>query len=159
MPPRRRIWDDAIISENTATDTQDSTDLLPSFQEGETKGFTLVRTIIGINIAPAALVDASVDRQKVSIGIGVFSREMIDIVDFPEPGVSNNIPLTGWIWRSQYIVSENAAVQTLRIDIDLRAQRKVMYGVPFLIIDSTVQSGSSFAVLTTGIIRSLYLLP
>jgi len=160
MPARRRVWDDAIVNEDTATGTQDSTDLMPNFQESETKGFTLVRLIIGLDLTPNPPgVSTSADQMLMHLGIGVFSREMIDVVDFPEPQLSNNIPMTGWLWRATYVVAENVQVKNVRIDLDLRSQRRLMYGVPFMVMNAVLHNGVAFNVATTGMVRSLYLLP
>ena len=159
MARRRSIWSDTIVNETTADDTQDSADLLVEYQEDESKGMTLVRLIISLNLYPNAFVGNSLNAALMSMGIGIFSREMVDLGDFPEPGVANNIPQTGWMWRDQYVVSENPQPSLVRISLDIRSQRKLMYGLPFLVIDNEDATGMGFTMRVRGVIRALYLLP
>ena len=156
-PRRRRQWQDNIIQETTSSGTQD-TDALIGGAITETKGLTLVRLIIGINIHPVTPVDSGVDLQSVALGIGMFTAEAIAAGVLPDPNVEDEQPVTGWLWRHQTIIGEWPPAG-VRIDADIRSQRKVMYGGTQIVINNDAESGSAFSVVTTGLIRALYLLP
>ena len=157
MARRRRQWQDHLIDESTASATQDSSVLLDGDTD-DTKGMTLVRTIIRLDVMAATLAGDSTDQMAVSLGIGMMSSEAIGSQEFPDPDTAGDIPLSGWLWRSRGIVLELPQQTLWRIDLDIRSQRKVMYGSPVLVIDNNLKAGTAFTVATVGIIRTLYLL-
>ena len=154
---RRRQWQDRTIDETTSEGTQDSSVLLTGDID-DTKGMTLIRMIIGLNVQAAVLNTTGSAAQLMSYGIGMFAQETIGNLGFPEPSVDADIPQTGWLWRTKIIVRQRVDAPAVRMDLDLRSQRKVMYGAPALVIDNDADQGAAFDVRTIGMIRCLYLL-
>ncbi len=122
--------------------------------------FTLIRTIIGINIEPT-VPDSGEGDQLVSLGIGIMDNQQSVVADMPDPAVEAEFPTKGWTWRAQYRVYAVAAGDQNRIhqrvDLDIRAQRKLENGRPALVLTNTDNQGVATAVSVTGIIRMLYL--
>jgi len=161
MPPRRRIWGDTSVGEVTATATQDTqtlSDELPG-EESEHKGYTLVRMVIDLSISPAPPVTGSILLQEMFFGIGMISIEALNAGIFPDTQVAGDNPVTGWLWRGHVTITERPDKGHAEIRADIRTQRKLMYGLPVLIMDSVATSGAGFSMLTSGIIRCLYLAP
>jgi len=155
---RRRQWQDFVITESIANAAQASEVLLDGDVD-DTKGMTLVRMIIRLDLVAATPGLDNSDLQGVALGIGMISGEAIASAVFPEPGVGVDHPLTGWLWRTRHVVGENnQIVHAPKIDVDVRAKRKVMYGSPVLIINNDTLFGTAFTVEAIGIIRMLYLL-
>ena len=154
---RRREWQDFKISEVGGDATQDSVQLEGS---GEPKGKTLVRMIIGLDVMPDGVVFGATNSMNVSMGIGMMSEEAIASLQFPDPNVAGDNPVTGWLWRwrGTVINGADATGSMRRIDVDLRSQRKLMYGRPILVIDYNLNGGIDFSVEVQGMLRCLYLL-
>jgi len=159
MVRRRREWQDIYISETTASGTEDNQTLVTGTGVS-TKGLTLVRMIIDLMVGPAVPVSGSTDRMLWSAAIGIFSDEAISTVTFPSPSAQEDVPVTGWLWKTQKMIPEGAGEQTelIQINVDLRSQRKLMYGRPVLLIGSNPELGVVFDTKVLGLIRCLYLL-
>ena len=156
--PRRRGWQDFIISESTADGTQD-TQLLLGAEVDDPKGLTVVRMVIGLSIVPAPPdVQSPLAVMRVSMGIGIISQEAALVAAYPDPNIDEDVPVTGWMWRWNGLVPEVATVP-VRIDLDIRSQRKLMYGSPYFIMNSNLDQETAFTVNTYGLIRVLYLYP
>ena len=154
---RRRQWLDFTIVEDTPSGSQDSNALIRGDIE-DTKGMTLIRIVIGLNIIPTTFVGDSVDAQLVTLGIGMMSLEATAAGLFPDPQNETEQPVTGWLWRAQYVAVESPIHPGVRVDLDLRSQRKVMYGQPVLVVSNDPQQGVAFNTTVIGLIRCLYLL-
>ena len=155
---RRRKWVDRMITETTADGTQDVEDLLAFVDEEDTKGITIVRHIIDLSITAAPVLGDDTDIQVYAVGIGIFSREAVTAGNFPDPDAQTQVPMTGWLWRTRLLVANNAAVGPIRLQLDLRAQRKMMYGTSYIVMTNKDSQGVAFSVDTVGIVRTLLLL-
>ena len=95
---RRREWQDFIIAEDTVNNGQDIVNLIRG-DINETKGMTLIRTIIRLDCLSAA-VGGTNGVQKVAMGIGMFSTaaEAVGFAALPDPAVGTSKPFTGWLW-------------------------------------------------------------
>ena len=121
---------------------------------------TLIRTIIGIDIQPT-VPDSGEGDQLLAIGIGLVSDEADTTASTANPASENEHPTKGWIWRTQYRVYAVAAGDQnrhpLRVDLDIRAQRKLDNGRMALMLANTDNQGVSTAITVTGVIRMLYM--
>jgi len=158
-PRRRRDWHDSFIDEAGTAGGNDETVLLDAAPDGANKGRTLVRMIIDLHIQASAPVATGTDLMQVNLGIGMVSEDVLE--GSISVGTEGDTPISGWLWRRRVIVAENlsANLALLSVEGDIRSQRKLMYGEPRLFIQYTAQTGTAFAVSTTGLIRALYLLP
>ena len=144
MANRRRQWQDFTINMSAASGAQDSETLLTGGID-DTKGMTIVRMIIGVHVNANTLIVGGLEKQAISMGIGMMSAEAIASSAFPDPNAQGDIPVTGWLWRWQGMITRNPEVLT-RIDMDIRAMRKVMYGSPVLVMDNDPITGVPFSV-------------
>ena len=154
---RRREWVTLHINEVTADGELDTRVLLPEIPTvpGGHKGETLVRLIIGLDIMGDAIVNDSIDIMDMTMGVGIVGVESgVSAID---PAEVDEVPASGWMWFARYQVGETWD-SAKRIDLDIRAQRKLLYGEPRLILAANLNSGTAFAVETVGTIRALYLL-
>ena len=156
-PRRRRQWQDFIINENTPNTSQDNANLTGGVIT-ETKGLTIVRMIIGMNVRALTPAINSVNDQLVAMGIGIFTADAISSQVFPDPETGDDQPGTGWLWRWQGLVGEDPT-NAVRFDLDIRSMRKIMYGGARLIISNDPAFGTAFEIETLGLIKVLYLLP
>ena len=161
--PRRRQWIDTIMTHTVVPGNTSLTVVLTEgIPDNDVKGMTLVRTLIQLSLIPADLLDDT-GVQRLAIGIGLAGQEAIatsgTAVAFP--GVEDEFPSSGWLYRTMHAVLADATpgFSTPVIDKDIRAQRKIMYGAPFIRFTNLDEQGTPFSVSIIGIIRCLYLLP
>ncbi len=157
MPARRRReWEDFFISEQTPSESGDTT-ILSKDGAPDSKGKTLVRIIIGLDVKATLPTGAGGDHMVLSMGIGLASEGILSQISV---GTEGDVPISGWMWRSRLLIPENQnAVPVIRLTADLRAQRKLMYGEPRLFIAYVLGQGDGFTVEVVGLLRALYLLP
>ena len=156
---RRRQWVDILVNEVTSDAEVDEAILLSqSVVPGDSKGLTLVRLIIRLDVVADAIVEASTDIMSVSLGIGLVSGTLGVAASNMDVGSQNDVPASGWLWRTRLLLGEQWQ-SMYRIEADIRAQRKLLYGEPRLFLSASLNSGTAFAVETAGIVRALYLLP
>ena len=98
-PRRQREWQDNLIDTTIADGAQFQTALV-----GGTipllKGMTVVRFIIGLNVGSSVGVANSIDRQAVSMGIGIFTGDAVAAGSLPDPDTEDDAPGTGWLWSA-----------------------------------------------------------
>ncbi len=154
MPARRRReWEDFFISEQTPSESGDTT-ILSKDGAPDSKGKTLVRIIIGLDVKATLPTGAGGDHMVLSMGIGLASEGILSQISV---GTEGDVPISGWMWRWRGVVSE-IGITPVRVDLDIRSQRKLMYGQPVLWIFNGQYQGTVFDVDTFGLVRCLYLL-
>ncbi len=158
MTTRRVEWQDFVVNAAIATGAQGVEALIVA-PELQKKGYTLTRLIVTLYLRPTVYVVDSTDVQIASMGVGIISDEAVTAGAFPDPNAEADNPVTGWIWRDCGIIQENAGVQSTKVHVDIRSQRKLMYGNPYLIINNDAVSGTSFTADIQGLVRVLYKLP
>ncbi len=155
-PRRRRQWTDRFIDEVTMSGTGDEELLInPADADNIEKGSTLVRMIIDLTVHPEAIVNDSINSVIYDAGIGLVSPEMPALSVLV--ALEGENPMSGWLFRRRITIFANNVIP-MRIEADIRAQRKLMYGEPRLFLGVNVGTGATFNVTTTGLIRSLYLM-
>ena len=121
---------------------------------------TLARTIIGLDLG-YTVHDSGEGSQRLSIGIGISDQEAFAAATLPDPDVATDYPRLPWIWRSQYrlfgFAADQPTIYTRRIDLDIRSQRKLDNGVPFINGVNNNQEGVASSVEVVGIVRMLWL--
>ena len=165
--PRRTTWLDTHLAQITATGTRDTDRLAGTEEPGdiEHRGQTVTRIIM----APLTFLSTTVagvwGAQSLHIGIGVSSVAAFDVAasaGLPDPSVEGEAPDSGWLWKAEYIVSQNGAnghPVTQPYHIDIRSQRKLQQGVLFITMSNLTLFGTAFSVATHGIVRTLVKLP
>ena len=157
---RRRQWIDTLQGTTLASGNTLLQFLLVSLEDPEeTKGMTLIRLIISLDVRPTVPGGAA-GIQRLSMGAGIVGADAIGTTaSVADSGQAGEHPPSGWMWRDARSVQVGSeAVTLLWVSADMRAQRKLLYGVPFFRIDSDPVSGTPFSVRVDGIIRALYLM-
>ena len=158
------LWIDSLLSEAVSGGGRDLVILGATglaTLELRMARFTLTRTIIGLDIHPT-VPDSGEGDQVVDIGIGLGSIEQSLVADFSDPSVETDFPTTGWLWRARYRVYAVAAGDQnraghVRVDLDIRGQRKLQNGRMLLTTTNQDNQGVSTAITLTGIIRQLFI--
>ena len=155
------FWVDTLISNTLAADAQDVFSLMTGVSTAETRNWTLLRTIILLDLA-ATVHDASEGDSRVDIGIGITSQEAFAAGVVPDPNVGTDKPTRGWIFRGRYRYYQFAAgvndVYSVHVDKDIRSRRKLENGEAYLNWVNTSINGVAVARLV-GLIRMLWLIP
>ena len=129
--------------------------------ENTRTGWTLVRTIIGIDVA-YVVHDSGEGSHLFSCGIGIGSREAVSISGgVPDAQTPGDYPERGWIFRAQYRIWGFAADQpqymTRRVEKDIRAKRKLDNGRAYFTAISTLEEGAASTLAVNGLIRQYWL--
>ena len=156
--PRRRQWEDFLFDLDLTNGSRSITDLT-RVDADEAKGMTLVRIILKLEAVELAVDGEIAAAMMVSAGIGVTGLEAIDlgVTAVAHPGTATEIPPSGWMWRDRMLVISGGQTRSV-FTADLRSQRKLLYGGPFLTIANDPQQGTAFTISVVGIVRCLYLL-
>ena len=166
MPSNRpRAWADININDTIlASDGLMSPplDLLANAPSSDT--ITAVRLIGFIQVLPQ---DASLNvqaQQRVTVGIGVTSLEAFTAAVLPDPGVDNEFPPRGWLYKATRVLAfQNSSTFGVEdyvypsFNFDVRAARRIDKGVLFLAIQNRDIFGTPMIVRVTGLIRALCL--
>ncbi len=164
MPNRRqRMWLDRNVDRDiTTNDTPVAEQLVPSGFLEELTGWTIIRLVVGVDLVPLVADATSLASQQNGFGIAMLSDEAVAGASaIPDPLVDSEVPPTGWMWRQSLLVRHlgTSTASMRRIDVDLRAMRKMGYARPQLILSSTGVEGPTFTTSIRGIIRMLVLRP
>ena len=157
-----RLWVDTNIDITVSSGSSGSTSLMTGVSATQTRfdRMTLLRTILGFDIA-YAVHDSGEGSQRVSLGIGITSQEAFTAGVFPDPETDTDFPVRGWIWRAKYRIfgfaADQPAIFTRRVDLDLRAMRKLENGEAFMNIANVAEEGTTGVIIVTGLIRQLWL--
>ncbi len=162
--PVRRLWTDTFIDETTASGTQDEIDLTSTFLTNEMRlaQLTLVRTIIRLDIA-YSVHDAGEGSQQATAGICVVSRPALSggTATMPNPNDANAYPTRPWVWRTRNRVfgfaADQPAIDVVKIDLDIRSQRKLENGELEFLCANVPEEGVATTLLFSGLIRCLFL--
>ena len=163
-PRRRRRWADTLLNDTCVSGSNDRLDLTEEFSPNEKAGLTLVRMILCYTIRPSNPTTVS-GNQLVDLGIGVAETEAFAADILPDTNAEADYPRGGWLYRCRHNVQDEPTAQGVitwpEHTRDIRAQRRI--GGPdatlFYYLYNTVGEGTSFTVITVGIIRCLFLLP
>ena len=161
----KTLWIDTILDLQVASG---SVPIIASLMgdvdttESRLTGMTLLRTIIGLHIAHL-VHDSGEGSQKVSIGIAVAPQVafVAGQGSLPNPGLGDDHPTRGWIFRAQYVTygfaADQAAVFDNRIDKDIRSRRKLENGECYFTVNNGLDQGSAGTIGVIGLIRQLWL--
>ena len=157
------LWIDTNLNSQVATAGQAVVSLTGNVatQAARLVGLTLLRTIIGLNVAHL-IHDSGEGSQRVFLGIGCGSQEAVAASAVPDPSVEQDYPPRGWVWktagRTYGFAADQAAVFDWRIDRDIRARRKLDNGDCYLIVENIADQGTNGIIVVMGLIRQLWML-
>jgi len=164
--PRRRIWKDRVVNLTLVT----ASDGIPIRLTGATtpdpedsKGMTMVRCLGRLNILPLSPGTAN-GRTRLFVGLGIVSEEAFVAAGASLPTLDSQQeqPSSGWLLRTEVVVVDSIIASDLAaipLEFDIRSQRKLMYGVPYLATQNVALGATPFTVSVTGVVRTLFLMP
>ena len=155
--PRPTDWQDTVTNFQPDSGAQASASLDGVLTPVDLRGATLIRTIVQMG-AHSRTVAGAWGVQRLTMVIGIVSREAFTAGVFPDPVTSDDKPPRGGIWRSTLVVGQNGVgtpVVSSTGFIDLRAARKIENGRLFFIVDNTSLAGTAFDIGLAGIVRVL----
>ncbi len=164
MPERRAtLWVDTIIDSNVTDGGGNVLVDLSTSAVVDRQTFTAIRWIIRLLAVPSVIANATVSTQRVSIGIGVVSRDAFVAggAAVPSPSVMTEFPTEGWVLRDHGILvnqQDSGTVEAWHFPefrYDIRAARKIGRGVPFLSMGNADLIAGTTAVKVAGVIRTL----
>ena len=156
------IWIDTVFDVDVASGTSRTDSLMTGVSSTQTRfdRMTLLRTIVGLDVA-RAVHDSGEGSEKVSLGIGVTSQEAFAAGIVADPETASDFPVKGWVWRASYRVygfaADQPAVFNVRIDKDLRGNRKLENGEMYMATTVAALEGSNSSTTIVGIVRQLWL--
>ena len=155
-----RVWIDTRVNSDVAVGGQTFQSLMTGITETRFERMTLLRTIIGLDLA-RTVHDSGEGSEVLSVGIGIVSQEAFDASAIPEARLNTDYPTRGWVWRAQYRIwgfaADQPAVFTKRIDLDMRSQRKLDNGASMIVYDLEALEGANSTCRVMGLIRQLWL--
>ncbi len=158
----RTIWIDTLIDQQVANASSAFQSLMSGVTALDTrlKGMTLMRTIIGVDIAHL-VHDSGEGSQDFTVGIGVTTQEAFNAGVIPDPNSETDFPTRGWVWRYRCrtygFAADQAAVYNLRVDKDIRSRRRLENGECYIVMNNDADQGSTGTVNLIGLIRQLWL--
>ena len=162
--PGRTVWFDTLVNLVATNGSGASALSLHSElnrDEQRLSGMTLLRTIVGLDIAHQ-IHDSGEGSQLVDLGIGIASQEAFSADVVPDPNTSTEHPPRGWVWRYRCrtygFAADQAAVYNHRVDKDIRARRRLENGELFLRIFNITDQGVAGNIVVHGLIRTLWLI-
>jgi len=158
--PRRTDWVDTILNLEVTVGSQTQTGLMTGLSTADTRGLTIIRTILEIEMFPNAIAGAW-GVALMDIAIGITSQEAFAAGVVPDPNTSSDRPPRGWMWRTSMLVSQNGVGTNIvhRRSADIRGARKVENGAVFMVANHTALFGAGFQVNVRGLCRMLTKLP
>ncbi len=160
---RPGFWIDTLVGSNITAGTPVVLTLLTNVTAVQPRrGWTCVRTIIGLSVA-YTVHDAGEGSQNFFMGIGVASREAFGASPqtISDPEVATDFPLNGWLYRAGYRIlgfaADQAQYHLVRIEKDIRAKRKLSNGEMFLAFSTALNEGAAGTIHVIGFIRQYWL--
>ncbi len=161
--PRRTAWVDDTTDISLASGSTSIQNPMAEYTEDK-KGLTVTRIICTIMGRAGVETQAAIGFQRLAVGIGIAGFDAIEqgAASLPDPNQESQFPPTGWLYRGIKILSagvDAAASSWVNWDLDLRAQRKLLYGDIFLRLDNANVQGTSFTCRLHVLTRVLVRLP
>ena len=159
---RPGFWIDTIIGTDLVVTVTNAQSLMTDASLTQSRrGWTCVRTIIGIDIA-RVVHDSGEGSHNVGMGIGISSDAGFQASGgIPDLATATEFPTRGWLFRAQYRVwgfaADDPTIHTVRIEKDIRAKRKIDNGVMYAVWKSTANEGAVATLRVDGIIRQYWL--
>ncbi len=154
-----RMWVDTEMNDDVAVAAQLLVSLLTGVTQSRFDQMTLLRTIIGMDLG-RTVHDSGEGSEALACGIGIVSQEAFAAGQVPDPTNALDFPPRGWIWRAKFrtfgFAADQPAVFSRRVDVDLRAMRKLENGHLFIAVDNDAIEGTSGTCRLVGYIRTLW---
>ncbi len=161
--PRRTLWLDDTTSVTVADGATSILNPTATYVDDK-KGLTITRIIVSFQCRAASEVGGALGFQRVSMGLGMASDDAIEqgSAALPDPAVEAEFPVSGWLFRGTKLIIlgvDPSVANWVTWELDLRAQRKLLYGDLFLRHGSTNVAGGAFSYRANVLTRVLVKLP
>ena len=164
-PRRPRLWADLLLNIQLGTaSTITPLNPLMDLSDSQVERVTIVRTIMEIRLYPDAMANSVDGAVNIDLGLGISSKEEATGNLHPDPDTQSDYPRHGWLYRTRRVVCNQQSTGVVEaftfplIHENIMSQRKLDRGEEYLMIVSSVSSGTGFTVRIAGIIRTLVLL-
>jgi len=156
---RKSFWVDNPVNLAVPSNSQASMSLFQGTPPINTRGTTIIRTIVDLNFASETVAGAF-GVNAMDLAFGMASQEAFNASVFPDPSADER-PVSGWLFRTRCVVSQNGVGTAILhpCQRDLKGGRKVYDGEYFLIAENSALIGTTAAYRAVGMIRVLLLLP
>ena len=156
---RRTKWEDTLVQQSIANGGSAMQTLMGNVTPNESEGETLTRCIGELSLFAVAAGAFGV--QRIDLGIGIASQEAFAAGVVSDPTTADEEPSRGWVYRQRCVVAQNGAGMNpiYRCTFDIRAQRKIDGAELFITFDNRDETGTTFLVAVSGLVRCLFLLP
>ena len=161
MAKRRTSWEDTIFDADAIAEGSAGVNfaLDGTLSQADSQGLTLTRCIGDLTFLSGTTAGAN-GQQRLSLGIGMASREAFTAGVLPDPESETEEPARGWVYRTVLGVTQSVQAQPMvRLQFDIRAQRRLDSGRLWVRVVNLDVGGTGFNILVCGIVRSLFLLP
>jgi len=160
---RKMQWLDTRVAVNIPSGDDDISVLIAGDPATPqlTKGMTLTRLVGDLSFTAATLA-VILGAMEIVVGIAISSDEAIAVggTSVAFPANTTEHPPMGWMLRTSRVVTTTtqagAAQLVTHIHFDLKVQRKLQYGEPFIRVQNLFLTGTAFTVQMSGLIRGLY---
>ncbi len=158
---RKPFWIDTLVSDGTASGTQDTQDLMATPSQFDKHGLTLVRTILDISVFPEVLFTV-VGTQSASFGLALIEQDAFAGLALPDLNFADDTPGRGWIYRTRVTVADHTTAGAIspthhRIFADVRGKRIIGDMELIAIFNNDPTLGTAFTVRFNGAIRQVFL--
>ncbi len=161
---RGRVWTDLDVDENHVGGGIGLKDLLVN-AEVDLQTKTVIRCIGRLLVIPSVVANATVSAQRMTLGIGVISRESFAAAgtSVPNPGLAVEAPITGWYFKDAATLvnqQDSGTVEAWHFPEflwDIRAARRVDRGIFFLRFQNNDLLAGTTTVKVVGLVRCLVL--
>ena len=157
-------WQDTDVNVTLADGGTDLVSLNGALSVVETRGATVTRLLIALNMFEAALNQGKAV-QRVYWGIGVAAQEafVLGTTAIPDPNVPTDKPRLDWLAKGMIIVASGSTATDRPVpiytrELDIRSSRKIENGELYLTFNNDNLLGFAFAVEVIGLVRALFIM-
>ena len=155
---RAKFWQDLLVAEVISSSGSSNVSLTQQLDEVQTRGMTVIRTIVDLHVAPAPPGGVT-GTQQVSMAIGIVAQEAFAAGVLPDANSGSDRPARGWLWRTHCMVIDmpEGIPEIVHCGGDFRGKRKLDNGELFINMSNNGFQATAFSVNVIGIVRTLLL--
>ena len=157
-PRRAMTWADTLLDETMSVGGSAQISLSSTLDPDERRGATITRLIGCLTFYADDAIEFSGDI-ALDMGIGVASQEAFTAGATSDVSDSAAVPVRGWLYRCRQIITTGVSTAVphplVRWNFDVRSQRRLDTGEPFVLLDPLVLAGTGSVTTVAGSIRML----
>ena len=164
MPHRPRAWADLLFNIGILNNTNMvPLDILFDLGASRLSVITVVRLVAQFAVVGELPLQVATGTSRIDVGIGVATVEGFDggATTTPQPDVSTEYPIRGWLYATTKVVFNTNNSGSLSAfpqwEVDMRAMRKIDKGILYLAAANNNADGDAINVRLIGRVRALCL--